>query len=259
MPIEKLLQFAESIVREAGKDIKGMTKHSRHMYSKEEEDLVTAGDLSVQEHVMGRIRDVYPDHAIISEESDEYLSEPDYLWILDPIDGTKYFARKVPVYAISLALKIKGEIMLGVVHAPDIGQTFCAGKGIGATLNGQPIECSRQNRLDNSFVCVEIPSRHSPPEELDEAMRKVHLLIGEVQRLRIIGVTSLGLSWTAMGGFDAYVNLGSDSRIWDWAAGQIILKESGGLMTRSSRCLVSGSQDLCKKIREVLDIPEKVE
>jgi len=257
MAIEKMLQFTERIVREAGDMIKGMTEHSRQMYAKEEGDLVTAGDLLVQEHVAGRIRDAYPDHAILSEESNERQPETDYLWILDPIDGTKYFARNVPMYAISLALKIKGKIALGVVHAPDTGQTFCAGTAIGATLNGQPIECSRQLRLEDSFICAEIPSRHSSPEQLDWAMQKVKSLIGHVQRLRIIGVTSLGLSWTAMGGFDAYVHMGTSARIWDWAAGRIILEESGGLMTKSGHRMVGGPPILCEEISKVLDFPTK--
>ncbi len=257
MEIEKTLRFAERVILEAGDMIQGMTEYSHQIRAKEAGDLVTAGDLLVQEYVVGRIRDAYPDHAILSEESDGGLFEPDYLWILDPIDGTKYFAREVPLYAISLALRIKGEIVLGVVYAPDMGQTFCAGKGIGATLNGKPIECSRQHNLRDSFLCVEIPSRHGSPDELDWAMQKAKLLIGHVQRLRIIGVTSLGLCWTAMGGIDAYVNMGSSSKIWDWAAGRIILEESGGLMTEFDHCHVGGPSILYEEILGILDFPTR--
>jgi myo-inositol-1(or 4)-monophosphatase len=251
--MKELLQFAELTVREAGKLVKGMTPHCEQRFDKDNGDLVTDGDLRVQDYVTGKINKAFPQHGIISEEADENRPESDHVWILDPIDGTKHFAREVPLYAISLALKVRGEIVLGVVYNPETGEVFSALFGGGVTLNDRLIKCSDCLHLRDSVICVEIPSRHSTAAEVDSAMQKTRALIDAAQRVRILGVTSLGMCWTAKGGFDAYVNLGSTTMEWDVAAGKIILLESGARLIEVEHRLIGANPKLCEQIVEVLD------
>lgn len=250
--MKELLQFAETIVREAGDAVRGMTTHSGTRWTKDEGDLVTDGDLLVQEHILGRIKYAYPQHGIISEEDEDRSPDHEFAWILDPIDGTKYFARNVSLYGISLALRVGEELTVGVVQNPETGETFCAARDLGATLNSTAITCSDQKELAESIICAEMPSRHASPQELEWALERFGRLVNICQRVRIVGVSSLSLCWTAMGGFDAYVNLGSSSKIWDIAAGHVILRESGAQITSFGRHVIAGPSILHEQLQQVL-------
>jgi len=221
MKIQQLLEFAIDIVKDAA-DI-GITNGANPQIIRDKPggDLVTDADLGVETFIKDAVYTRFPEHDFISEESEGKSTGSIYEWILDPVDGTKYYARRVPLYAISLALRIDGKLSLGVVYSPLMGQLFTAASGIGAFLNGEQIFCSHQDKLAEAMVCAEIPSRHSTKEDRDRALGQLRTVIDSVQRVRVIGVSSLGLCWTAMGGFDAYVNLGSASHIWDVAGGRV--------------------------------------
>ncbi len=252
--MESYLHFAKSVVREASLLVKGMTHQSAVKYSKDLGDIVTSGDLAVHEYILGRIRDTYPEHGFLSEEGDDNRTDTDYVWILDPIDGTKYFAREVPLYAVSLALRVKDELVVGVVHNPETQQMFAACSGAGATLNGLPIGCSQLEKLEDCIICVEAPNRHDPKEEREWGLKQLQLLTDNVLRVRLIGVAAHSLCWTAMGGFDAYVNLKRTTKIWDIAASQVILQEAGGKLTDIDGRMVGGPPVLHDKFLELLDL-----
>ncbi len=252
--MESLLHFAKSIVREASLLVKGMSHLSTVRYPKDGGDLVTDGDLAVHEYVLGGIRYAYPDHAILSEEDDDHSVEADNVWILDPIDGTKYFSRNVPLYAISLALKVKGELVVGVVHNPETQQMFAAAKGIGATLNGKKIMCSERTDLKECIIAMESPGRHDPVEEREWNFEQVKLLTNHVNRIRMIGVVAHSLCWTAMGGFDAYVNLKRNINTWDIAAGQVIAQEAGAKTSFYDGRMITAPAVIHDKIVELLKL-----
>jgi myo-inositol-1(or 4)-monophosphatase len=250
--VSDFLDAAERIVRQAGSLAKEMAVTSTIRAHKPAGDLVTNGDLAVEELVLSFLKKEYPDHGFYSEERGREHDDAEFVWILDPIDGTKYYARHNPLYAISLALTRNRESIVGVVFSPELEQMFCAAKGEGATLNGQRVTCSKESDLSRAVLCVEIPSRHSSPESRALALRRVDLLIQHAERVRILGVSSLGLAFCANGGFDAYVNLGSASALYDIAAGRLILEEAGGQFSTASGCMIAGPTALCAGIQEIL-------
>jgi len=204
--VKALLKFAVTTVREAAALIVGETEVSRY---KEDGEVVTVGDIRAENYILAAIKKNYPDHGVISEEGGGYSEDSRYVWILDPIDGTKYYAAGLPFYAISLALQLNGELVLGVVYSPMLDQMYSAASGSGATLNGKAIHCSKKTDLAQSYVCLEIPNRCSADAEVDWAVDKLRRLITRTLRVRIFGVASLGLCFSAMGAFDGFVNLGS--------------------------------------------------
>lgn len=252
------LKFAKEVVRKAGNELI-KEKDRNVLRHKKGGDLVTKGDLLVERYIVDSIKKKYPDHVVISEEQDKQDrdsidNDAEYIWLLDPIDGTKYYSAGVPLYTISLALKHNGKPALGVVYGPELKQMYCASEGNGATLNGRKIHCSGKKLLIESNICLEIPSRHSKDEEVDWALKKMRALIQNAFRVRIIGVGALGLCFCAMAGFDAYVNLGSGWKPWDIAAGHIIAEESGAKYSDTGGKIVAGPQNLHDELIELLEL-----
>ena len=251
----QLLGFATTVVREAGSIATSSFRHPEGVTEKGPGDPVTQADLAVDAHIASAISEAFPDHGLVSEESGERNSGADYVWILDPIDGTRYFIEGVPLYSISLALHKRNEAILGVVFNPETGELFSAKRGGGASLNGTRIHCSARTSLAESMVCVEIPHRHFSLDKIEDAMQKVNKLVRHADRVRIIGVSALGLCYSAAGGFDAYVNLARTSKIWDLAAGQVVLTEAGGRITRApNNEIVGGPPPLHDELVELLGI-----
>lgn len=222
------LEKAESIVRAAGEIARREFKHPRVLREKPHADVVTQGDQMVEDHVTAALRREFPGHGLISEESGEHHPDAEFVWILDPIDGSKYYARGIPVYSISLALSRGDDLVLGVVYSPETGQMFSAAADTKAHLNGQPIHCAQVESPAKAFVCVEIPNRHAAEDVRRAGLERMSLLVDSVERVRIFGVSALGLCYCAAGGFDAYASFGCTSQVWDLAAGQFILQQAGG-------------------------------
>jgi myo-inositol-1(or 4)-monophosphatase len=253
LDLSSFLDSAEQIVRGAADNIKGFTG-TNILEIKNYGDLVSEADLRIETQIMNAIKSRYPRHGFYSEEGVQFNTDAELVWILDPIDGTKYYTRRVPLYSISLALQRRERLVLGVVYSPESDQMFCAAEESSATLNGKEIHCSNRDELTDAIICAEFPSRHSHTKERDWAIRIFRLLIDHVQRVRIIGLGSLGLCWTALGGFDAYVNLGSGTKLWDIAAGQVILKAAGGKFTNIGGRIVAGPPILHDKLIDLLDL-----
>jgi myo-inositol-1(or 4)-monophosphatase len=255
-PIHMNREITKIILR-AGKMVKNLQLDSRVLMPKGQNQFYTQGDLNVESYIINKLKEHFPDHGFDSEELGKKDPTAEYIWILDPIDGTYYFAKDVPFYTLSLALSHQGKIVLGVVYCPEFDRMYCATIGDGATLNGRTIRCDGGKKLENAHICLEVPSSNSSHSELKWAMRKMHLLMERAYRVRIIGVGSLGLCFCASGGFDAYVNLGSMWKLHDIAAGQIIVQEAGGefsFVGKDQRQIVAGPSALCSEIRTVINL-----
>lgn len=251
---------AKTAVKLAGTEIVRSRPQDSSVRVKASGDVVTKWDLHVDSYVSNHILESFPHHGIISEESGETNADAEYVWILDPIDGSRHFSQGLPLYSISLALRRWDELILGVVYAPEGNRLFAAEAGGGATLDEEPIACSQRTSLAESIVCVEIPTRHYPAELRSYALEKLALLMEHADRVRVIGVSALGLCYTAMGGFDAYVNLSGASKIWDLAAGEVILREAGGQLTRfADGPIVGGPPVLHDQLVDLLSLREKPE
>jgi myo-inositol-1(or 4)-monophosphatase len=256
--VSALLAAAKKIVQEAGHRASRLSLGSRKILKRKKNgDLVTTGDHDVEKYVRKELEKQFPDHGLVFEEMGQKNPTAEYVWILDPIDGTKYYAKGIPLYSVSLALARDRELILGVVYTPELDRMYCASSGQGATLNGHKIQCSNETYLDKTSICLEIPSRDSTDAELRWALEKMSVLIEQTYRVRIIGVGSLGLCFCASGGFDAYVNLGSMWKRHDIAAGQVIVQEAGGeflYVGEEEKQIIAGPETLCSKIRDILKI-----
>ncbi len=251
---DELLKAAEQIVRDAGAQARQMIQRARVLEHKEHGDIVTDGDLCVEEHVISSLKKLFSGHGYVSEERGAERADAEYVWTLDPIDGTKYYARDVPLWAISLALSHGGEPLLGVVFSPELDRLYSARAGHGATLNDRPIHCSAEEDLEQASICLEIPSRDADADERKWALAKMSELVERAFRVRIIGVSALGLCLCAAGGFDAFVSLNSQWHEWDVAAGRIILHESGADYRTHGRQIIAAPAALCDEIQTALGI-----
>ncbi|MCZ6652034.1 MAG: hypothetical protein O7D91_03290 [Planctomycetota bacterium] len=251
---DELLKAAEQIVRDAGAKARQMIQRARVRQQKEHGDIVTDGDLCVEEHVISSLKKLFPGHGFISEERGTERADAEYVWTLDPIDGTKFYARDVPLWAISLALSRRGEPLLGIVFSPELDRLYAARTGHGATLNSRPIHCSTVKHLEQASICLEIPNRNSADDERKWAMARLSELVERAYRVRIIGVSSLGLCFCAAAGFDAFVSLSSPWHEWDVAAGRLILQESGADYRTHGRRIIAAPAALCDKIQALLAI-----
>ena len=228
--MQKLRAAAEA-VREGGRIGAAMLHDARVVREKANEDIVTEGDLAVEKHVVERLRRMFPDDGIDSEEMGAERTGADDVWILDPIDGPKYYARDVP-----------------------LDRMWVAAAGRGATLNGQPIRCSDQADLSAAFLCVQIPGPSFPDDELDWAGRKLFDLVRRSLRVRILGVGALDLCLCAAGAFDACINLGGPWKPCDVAAGWVIDAEAGAEVIQVGRRVVVAPPALCDPILDALDL-----
>ena len=223
------IEVCETAVRRAGSAIMDMLGRVQ-VREKGRSDLVTEADLASQEIVRRTVLEAFPDHGLVGEEdrpSESTASVREYRWVVDPLDGTTNYVHRVPHFCVSLALERHGELLVGAVLDPALDECFTAVRGRGARLNGTPIRASRIDRLADSLVAVGFPNvvtRDTPDLLLfNEAVMSC-------QSMRRTGSAALNLAYVACGRFDAawaFV-----SKIWDFAAGALLIEEAGGVITR---------------------------
>jgi myo-inositol-1(or 4)-monophosphatase len=193
-------------------------------------DLVTQADMASQQAVSQTIWEAFPDHSIIGEEDarvpadpNAHLRQSEFRWIVDPLDGTTNFVHGVPHYAVSVALERNGEILVGGVLNPVENECFTAAAGQGAWLNGRPIHTSNVSDLSEALGVVGFPPGVKP-DSLDlKVFLKVIFLCQSVHRS---GSTALNMAYLAAGRYDVFWSF--SSKIWDIAAGILLLREAGG-------------------------------
>lgn len=190
-------------------------------------DIVTATDVEAQALVVRRLRRAFPDHGILAEEGLDTTRGAEWRWILDPLDGTKNFARGIPTFCVSLAAERRGRVELGVVHDPVQAETFVGVRRAGAWCNGTRIRVSRVTEFRSAFLATGCPHR------VGKFMASIGLTFGRFAS-RTLGVRSRGagaldLCYVACGRLDGYWEL--DQSPWDIAAGALIVEEAGGRMS----------------------------
>jgi myo-inositol-1(or 4)-monophosphatase len=203
---------------EAGECLKRGFGTQFGIFSKEEkQNLVTDYDYLSQELILKHIRRYFPSHQILAEEDPQVdLTDQEVLWIVDPLDGTVNFAKSIPFFAVSIAVAVRGEIIVGVVYNPLGNELFVAQRGGGALLNGQFLAVSKVNQLEEAFVATGFPYNVSlnPLRCIDSFTHMAKLGIP----LRRLGAAALDLSYVAAGRFDAFWEVGLYP--WDMAAGK---------------------------------------
>lgn len=192
-------------------------------------DIVTAADAACEAFITAAIRDRFPDHSIISEESGATIVEgSDWEWVIDPLDGTTNFASGLPLFGISIALRHKGVTELGVVFAPYLDELFHAVRGEGAMLNGRPVGCRREKKLERCVVATGFPVDKAT--NADNNLDNVGRVLPRVRGLRRLGSAAIDLCYVAAGFLDGYWELNLHE--WDVAAGELIISEAGGRTVR---------------------------
>ncbi|MDY7035220.1 MAG: inositol monophosphatase family protein [Thermodesulfobacteriota bacterium] len=221
---KKERSVAAQAAQEAGKILNRIFGQVNHINKKGEIDLVTEADLQSEKMILDIISHNFPQDSIVTEESGEFNHLPDRKWIIDPLDGTTNFAHTFPFFAVSIALEIEQEIILGVVFNPYTGEYFEAVKGMGALLNESPIKISRTRELGDSLLATGFPYdiRHRP----DRIIRLFKKMIILAQGVRRPGSAAIDLCYVAAGRFDGFWEEGL--KPWDTAAGSVIVKEAGG-------------------------------
>jgi myo-inositol-1(or 4)-monophosphatase len=181
----------------------------------------------VEHYLIEQIKQRYPDHAIVGEETGTHQGS-EYRWIIDPIDGTGSFVHDLPYYSTSIALEHAGELVLAAVYAPVLGELFMAEKGRGATLNDKPIRVSDCDTLSEAamlgtgFACLRNDLEHNN-------LPYFAAIAPKIRGIRRLGTCAIDLSYVACGRFDAFWELGL--KIYDISAGMLILTEAGGTVT----------------------------
>ncbi len=190
-------------------------------------DLVTEADLAAQEAVKAVLMADHPDFGFIGEETpDERDESAEYQWIVDPLDGTTNYVHQMPGYAVSIALARRGKVLAGVVFDPIANECYSAAAGEGAFLNGKPIRTSDITEMSRALVAASFAAKVTPDmPELQEFLRVIMV----AQAVRRLGSAALNLCYLAAGRFDAY--WAGETKIWDIAAGTLIVTEAGGQIT----------------------------
>jgi myo-inositol-1(or 4)-monophosphatase len=212
----------------AGKLIRDNWEAPKQISFKGAIDLVTSIDRGAEKLTVEALHRKFPSHSILAEEDTMLTGTEDtHRWIIDPLDGTTNFAHSYPHFCVSIALEIQTEVLLGLVYDPLREECFCAVRGDGATLNGKRIHVSATAELDKSLLATGFP--YDRRERADEYLAVFKAFITRSQGVRRNGSAALDLCYVACGRIDGFWE--AKLRPWDVAAGAIIIREAGGVMS----------------------------
>lgn len=190
-------------------------------------NLVTEADHASEKAIIDTIRETFPGHAILSEESGNHVMDNEFKWIIDPIDGTVNYAHGIPICCVSIGLEKSGQMLMGAVYNPFLKEFYFAERGEGAFLNNQPIQVSGETEVIKSCVVTGFPYTY-----LDQPNGPLECFARFIKRgvpVRRLGSAAMDLCWVAAGRFDAFFE--HKLNAWDSAAGFLIVEEAGGKVT----------------------------
>ena len=228
---------------------------------KDRKDVCTNLDLKIEKFLITEIQKVYPTHNILSEEVGNLKKKSDYVWIIDPIDGTKYYEKGVPLFTVSIALQFKKELIVGVVYDPSTGNLYHASKGNGAYLNKKRLKVSDTDKISHVMICIDISKFYElKPGKAEAALSRLNQLVKKSFRIRSLGMGSLSMCYLAQGMFDAYFDITGNTKYVDVAAGAVIVQEAQGIVTdlngdaigEKSEFYLASNKLLYDKIRKLL-------
>ena len=225
--MNRFLAKAQQLATAAGQYQRSRLWTDLTIEHKGEIDLVTEVDLKSEELLVGGLRAAFPEHDFIAEENIYQDRGKSHKWIIDPLDGTTNFAHGFPWFAVSMALKVEGEVVLAVVHHPMMAEMFTAIKGEGAYLNGSRIGVSSHIHLRGSLLATGFPYDSATDRENNFA--NFIKFQTRCRGIRRPGAASLDLAYVAAGRIDGFWEC--KLKPWDVAAGQLLVTEAGGKVT----------------------------
>jgi len=221
------LQTAEEAARIGGQILRSWASRFT-VQEKSRANLVTEADHASQAAIFEFITRRYPQHDFLGEEDlSESRAEGRFRWIIDPLDGTTNYVHGFPYYAVSIGLEQDGELIAGAIYNPCSDEMFLAAAGRGATLNRRPLQCSAVDSLGDAMVIASLPVVSGKD---DPAVRRFLNVLGNVQTVQRTGSAAMNLAYLAAGRIDAFWS--TSLRPWDMAAGVLLVREAGGMVTR---------------------------
>jgi myo-inositol-1(or 4)-monophosphatase len=219
----KAARRAGQIISRASRDVSLLK-----VTAKRQSDFVTEVDKAAEAAIIEVLREAYPNHAILAEESGATGgSQAEYQWIIDPLDGTTNFIHGFPQYAVSIALAHNGNVVQAVVFDPERNELFTASKGRGAFLNERRIRVTNCLKLEDSLIGTGFPYRSF--DHVDTYLSIFKELAEKTSGMRRPGAAALDLAWVACGRLDGFWEFGLSP--WDMAAGTLLISEAGGLVS----------------------------
>lgn len=226
--MQPMLNIAVRAARSAGDLILRSTDNIGHLQvdQKGKNDFASEVDRKSEREIINIIRAAYPDHAILAEESGAHKGN-EFVWIIDPLDGTTNFLHGFPQYAVSIALKHKGKLEVGVIYDPLRDELFTARRGGGAMLNNRRIRVTRQSSMKGALIGTGFPFKTAA--HLDAYVGMFKSITTDSAGIRRAGSAALDLAYVAAGRLDGFWEIGLME--WDMAAGVLLIKEAGGVVT----------------------------
>ncbi len=228
--LHPMLNVAVSAARAAGAIINraALDIESVRVAQKQMNDFVTEVDQAAEAAIIETLLTAYPGHGIWAEESGREFGAKDseFVWIIDPLDGTTNFIHGFPVYCVSIALAVKGKVEQAVVYDPTRNDMFTATKGRGAYLNDRRIRVSKRTQMKDCLVSTGFPYR--PGDDMPKYMAMFADVMKLAAAMRRPGAAALDLAYVAAGFSDAFFEIGLHP--WDVAAGSLLVQEAGGLV-----------------------------
>ena len=190
-------------------------------------NLVTEADEASQAVIVQSLKNRFPEHGFLGEESlNERSTETEAFWVTDPLDGTSNYVHGFPYYCVSIALSVGGRVEVGVIYDPTRDETFAAVFGRGATLNGVIISTSGETQLGSAMAMASLPVATDPE---NPAVKRFLRALTQLQTVQRSGSAALNLAYVACGRIDAFWS--SSLHPWDVAAGSLLVTEASGIMT----------------------------
>jgi myo-inositol-1(or 4)-monophosphatase len=219
----KAARAAGAIINRASLDVERLT-----VTAKSHNDFVTEVDEAAENVIIETILGAYPSHGVLAEESGQTRGNKhsEFVWIIDPLDGTTNFIHGFPVYAVSIALAWRGQVQQAVVYDPTRNDLFYASRGKGAYLNDRRLRVSKRTRMLDSLIGTGFPFRKG--DNFQRYMKMFEEVMVQCAGLRRPGAASLDLCYVAAGYYDGFFETGLNP--WDVAAGSLIITEAGGLV-----------------------------
>lgn len=197
-----------------------VSQKSRH-------DYVSDVDRACEAEIVNEIKRYYPDHAFLAEEGGASGGESDYLWIIDPLDGTSNYLHGIPHFAVSISQQFQGRTEHAVVYDPIRDEMFTATRGSGAYMNKQRMRVTQRIELEGAILATAFPFRKR--QHMKAYMNIFTRIWEQAEDFRRAGTASLDLAWTAAGRVDGFFEIGL--KAWDVSAGALLVREAGGVVT----------------------------
>jgi myo-inositol-1(or 4)-monophosphatase len=223
-------EAAEKAARAAGELLRANFHRPHRVNSAEKHDIKLAIDVEAQDLITKLLLEEFPQHVLYGEEGLVGDQSSEYQWVVDPLDGTVNYFYGIPHFCISIALRWKSEIIVGVIYDPIRDELWSTEKGVTATLNGNEFRVSERADLAEAIVSVGLSKTG---ETIASGLPLLQQMVHRARKCRLLGSAALDMAYVACGRLDAYVEQGIS--LWDIAAGWILVENAGGMVDMRPR------------------------